>query len=253
MVSLKGKSAVVTGGGRGIGRGIVEAFVAAGARVLTCGRGESNAAPDGAEWLRVDVGDRNGVAALAARAQQLFGRIDVLVNNAGVQVEKTIVESSDEDWNQVMGANAYGVFLTCREFIPLMSATGGGTIINIASISATHADPSMALYNASKAFVVGLTRSIAVDHGAQGIRCNAICPGWIDTGMAGAAFALADDPSAARSDALARHASGRLGTPADVAKTAAWLVSDDAAFITGQTVTVDGGLVAASPLRPALF
>lgn len=253
MKSLEGKAAVVTGGSRGIGRAIVEAFVAAGAWVLTCARSESNAAPAGAEWICADLSDRNGVTALAERAQYLFGRVDLLVNNAGVQVEKTVVESSDEDWNQVMGVNAYGVFLTCREFIPLMSAAGGGAIINIGSISATHADPSMALYNASKAFVLGLTRSIAVDHGAEGIRCNAICPGWIDTGMADAAFALAGDPVAARSDAIARHAVGRLGVPADVAKTAVWLASDDAAFVTGQTATVDGGLVAASPLRPALF
>jgi NAD(P)-dependent dehydrogenase (short-subunit alcohol dehydrogenase family) len=253
MTSLEGKAAVVTGGSRGIGSAIVEAFVAAGARVLTCGRSETPSAPAGAEWMCADLSDRKGVAALAAQAQQLTGRVDILVNNAGVQVEKTVVDSNDEDWKQIMGVNAYGVFLACREFIPMMSAAGGGAIVNIGSISATHADPSMALYNASKAFVLGLTRSIAVDHGGQGIRCNAICPGWIDTGMADAAFALAKDPLAARADAIARHATGRLGVPADVAKTALWLVSDDAAFVTGQTVTVDGGLVAASPLRPALF
>ena len=111
----------------------------------------------------------------------------------------------------------------------------------------------MALYNASKAFVHGLTRSIAVDHGAEGIRCNAICPGWIDTGMADAAFGLARDPAAARADAVARHAAGRLGTPADIAGTAVWLASDAAGFVTGQTFIVDGGLVAASPLRPGLL
>ena len=110
----------------------------------------------------------------------------------------------------------------------------------------------MALYNASKAFVHGLTRSIAVDHGPK-VRCNAIRPGWIMTGMAEDAFALADDPGAAKSDALARHAAGRFGQPEDIANAVAWLASDEAAYITGQCFTVDGGLTAASPLQPGLF
>lgn len=250
---LAGKTAVVTGGSRGIGLGIVEAFVAADARVLTCGRGDATGLPDGAVWLTVDVASPGGVDTLARHAETELGHVDILVNNAGVQVEKTVVDSSDEDWELVMGVNARAVFQTWRRFIPTMAAHGGGVVINIGSISATHADPSMALYNASKAFVHGLTRSIAVDHGAEGIRCNAICPGWIDTGMADAAFDLARDPVAARADAIARHASGRLGTPADIASTAVWLASDAAAFVTGQTITVDGGLVAASPLRPSLL
>ncbi len=251
---LAGRAAVVTGGSRGIGRGIVEAFVTAGARVLTCGRGERTAAlPGGVVRVRADVAEAGDVDTLAEAALGHFGRIDILVNNAGTQVEKTVVESSDEDWERVMGVNARGVFMTCRRFIPLMAANGGGVIINIGSISGEHADPSMALYNASKAFVHGLTRSIAVDHGAQGIRCNAICPGWIMTDMADAAFALARDPAAAKADALARHAAGRFGAPADIANAAVWLASDGAAFLTGQTITIDGGLVAASPLRPGLF
>ena len=158
MPRLEGKAAVVTGGSRGIGLAIVEAFVAEGAKVLTCGRGGASGLPGGAHWLSVDVGQPKGVVALAAEAQRLFGCIDILVNNAGVQVEKTVVDSSDEDWDLVMGVNAQGVFLACREFIPLMSAGGGGVIVNIGSISANHADPGMALYNASKAFVLGLTR-----------------------------------------------------------------------------------------------
>ena len=134
-----------------------------------------------------------------------------------------------------------------------MAQHGGGSIVNIGSISGHLADPSMALYNASKAFVHGLTRSIAVDHGPEGVRCSAICPGWIMTGMADAAFDLAKDPKHAKADALARHAAGRFGAPEDIANTAAWLLSDEAAFVTGQTFTVDGGLTAASPLQPGLF
>ncbi|KMW56191.1 3-oxoacyl-[acyl-carrier protein] reductase [Candidatus Rhodobacter oscarellae] len=176
--------------------------------------------------------------------------MDILVNNAGVQVEKTVVDSTDADWDAVMGVNARGVFNCCRAFIPRMPK--GGSIINIGSISGHVADPSMALYNASKAFVHGLTRSIAVDHGPD-IRCNAICPGWIETGMLEAGFDLARDPQAARRDALARHAVRRFGQPADVAAMAVWLASDEAGFATGQLYTLDGGMTAASPLNPGLF
>lgn len=251
---LEGKRALVTGGSRGIGRAIVEAFVAEGARVLTCGR--SSALPDlppGVAWHSADLSDRQHAEELVAVTQAQLGRVDILVNNAGVQIEKTVVESSDEDWERLMGVNAKAVFQLCRRAIPVMAAQGGGAIVNIGSISASHADPKMALYNASKAFVQGLTRSIAVDHGPEGIRCNAIAPGWIMTEMADSAFDLARDPAAARADAVARHPVGRLGTPADIAQAAVWLASAEAAFVNGQTITVDGGLIAASPLRPELF
>ena len=188
--------------------------------------------------------------ALKAQVTDRFGNLAVLVNNAGVQIEKTIVETSDEDWEVLMGANAKGVFNLCRAFIPMMAERG--SIINIGSISGNTADPGLALYNASKAFVHGLTRSIAVDHGPH-IRCNAICPGWIMTGMADVAFDLADDPAAARRDALARHPAGRFGAPEDIAAMAVWLASDEAGFATGQCYTMDGGMTAASPLNPGLF
>jgi len=242
---LAGKRAFVTGGRQGIGQGIVHAFLAEGAEVITCGRGE---APEGtpAKWLTLDVADAGAVTNAAAG----LGALDVVVNNAGVQVEKTVVDSSDADWELVMGVNAKGVFNVCRALIPTMNT--GGSIINIGSISGQHADPSMALYNASKAFVHGLTRSIAVDHGPR-IRCNAICPGWIETGMLEAGFALAAAPETARLDALSRHAVRRFGTPQDISAMAVWLASDEAAFATGQLFTVDGGMTAASPINPGLF
>ena len=167
-----------------------------------------------------------------------------------MQIEKTIVDTTDEDWDLLMGVNTKAVFMLCRDLIPLMSH--GGSIINIGSISASTADPGLALYNASKAFVQGLTRSIAVDHGPA-IRCNAISPGWIMTGMADAAFAVADDAEAAKRDALVRHPAGRFGTPADIASLATWLASDEAGFASGQCYTLDGGMTAASPLNPGLF
>jgi len=251
MQRLTGKTAIVTGGRQGIGRAIVDRFAAEGARVMTCGRGER---PSDLNteilWQTTDMADRAQVEALIASCLDSFGALSTLVNNAGVQIEKNIVDTSDADWEQLMGVNAKGVFLACRASIPHM--TEAASIINIGSISATTADPGLALYNASKAFVQGLTRSIAVDHGPA-IRCNAISPGWIMTAMADAAFELAGDPAAARRDALARHPVGRFGRPEDIASLAVWLASDESGFASGQCYTLDGGMTAASPLNPALF
>ncbi len=244
---LAGKRALVTGGRQGIGRGIVEAFLREDATVSTCGRGpKPEGLQDSVTWYPLDVTDAAAVEELAIATDGM----DILVNNAGVQVERTVADSTDADWDTVIGTNCRGVFNMCRAYIPRMPQ--GGSIINIGSISGQVADPSMALYNASKAFVHGLTRSIAVDHGPR-IRCNAICPGWIETGMLDAGFDLASNPEAARQDALARHAMRRFGKPEDIASMAVWLASDEASFATGQLFTVDGGMTAASPLNPGLF
>ena len=250
--TLEGKVAIVTGGGRGIGRAVVDRLLADGARVLTCGRSER---PDDLNadvaWIREDVSQTIGAHRIVASALERFGHVSILVNNAGVQVEKTVADTSDEDWDLVVGVNCKGVFNMCREVLPIMGKHGG-SIINLGSISGVVSDPAMAVYNASKAFVHGLTRSIAVDHGPE-VRCNAVSPGWIMTGMAEGGFALARDPERAKSDALLRHAAGRFGVPEDVANAVAWLVSDQATFVTGQCFTIDGGLTAASPLQPGIF
>lgn len=254
MSNIESKVALVTGGSRGIGRAIVERFRKEGMTTLSCGRSERPEDLDeSVDWHRVDVASLKEIETLCSEVKEKYGRLDVLVNNAGIQIEKSVLDSTDEDWDLLMGVNAKGVFYCCRSFMPLMIANGGGSVINIGSISARAADPEMALYNASKAFVHGLTRSIAVDHGKQGIRCNAICPGWILTDLADAAFDLASDPQAAKKDALARHYIGRFGQPIDIANMALWLTSDDASYATGQMFTVDGGLTAASPVNPGLF
>ena len=249
---MSGHVAVVTGGSRGIGRAIVERLHAHGSRVVTCGRGERPAyLPDDVRWVRADVADPADADRLVEDASSAFGPVKLLVNNAGVLVAKTVVDSTDADWDLQVGVNCRGVFNVSRAVLPTM-AEHGGVIVNIGSISGVVADLSSALYNASKAFVHALTRSIAIDHGPR-VRCNAVLPGWIETDMADEGFDLAGDPAAARADAVRRHPLGRFGQPADIANIVAWLASDEASWATGQCFTVDGGLTAASPLRPELF
>ena len=244
--------AIVTGGSRGIGRAIVKRLLADGLKVATCGRGlRPQDLPEEAHWVTADVAAAHDARFLVEETNKVLGPVSVLVNNAGVQVEKTLADSSDEDFDLVMGVNCRGVFNMCRAVLPTMSEQGG-SIINIGSISGQVSDPSMALYNASKAWVHAITRSIAVDHGPK-VRCNAIRPGWIMTEMAEDGFALANDPEKAKTDALARHPVGRFGVPEDIANMVAWLASDQAGYVTGECFTVDGGMTAASPLNPGLF
>lgn len=246
------KTAIVTGGSRGIGRAIIEKLVVDGFQIVTCGRGSRPAdLPSDILWVTANIARTEDAVSVCQAARQHFGSIDLLVNNAGTQVEKTIAESDDDDWDAVIGTNCKGVFNMSREALKDMQ-NSAGNIINIGSISGHVSDPSMALYNASKAFVHGLTRSIAVDHGPQ-VRCNAICPGWIMTQMSEDGFALANDPEKAMSDALARHPVGRFGKPEDIAEMVSWLASDKSAYVSGACFTVDGGMTSASPLNPGLF
>ena len=246
------KTSIVTGGSRGIGRAIIEKLIVDGFQIVTCGRGSRPAdLPSDILWVTANIARTEDAVSVCQAARQHFGSIDLLVNNAGTQVEKTIAESDDDDWDAVIGTNCKGVFNMSREALKDMQ-NSAGNIINIGSISGHVSDPSMALYNASKAFVHGLTRSIAVDHGPQ-VRCNAICPGWIMTQMSEDGFALANDPEKAMSDALARHPVGRFGKPEDIAEMVSWLASDKSAYVSGACFTVDGGMTSASPLNPGLF
>jgi NAD(P)-dependent dehydrogenase (short-subunit alcohol dehydrogenase family) len=254
MSRLENKTAVVTGGTRGLGRAIAERFLAEGARVVIAGRGGpgwAEGAGDALHFKRADVARADEVAALFAFAEDRLGRVDILVNNAGIEIEKFLEETSEEEWDALMGVNVKGVFLCCRAAIPVMRRQGGGSIINLGSISGTLADAGMPLYNTSKGAVHALTRSIAVDHGADGIRCNAICPGWIKSDMLDQTFSRADDPAAAEAAAARLHPLGRIGRPADIANMALWLASDEAGFASGQLFTIDGALTAGAPFDPA--
>jgi NAD(P)-dependent dehydrogenase (short-subunit alcohol dehydrogenase family) len=247
---LANKRAIVTGASRGIGRAIVARFAAEGARVMAAARHRPTDLPDGVVWQDCDVAKRADVEALIATAQKTFGGIDILVNNAGTLVDRTIVDTTDEEWDRQFDVNVRSVFYTCRAAIPVMAAGGGGSIVNLGSVSGQVADFGMAAYNATKAAVHLLTRSIAVDHGPQGIRCNAVCPGWIKTDMLRQSFDLVDDPAAAEAAAVKQHPVRRLGRPEDIAAMAAWLASDETGFVTGHLYTVDGGLIARSPIGP---
>lgn len=244
-----GRSAVVTGASSGIGEAIARRFLAEGWRVMTGSRTEP--AEVDAPWVRTDVADPAQAGALVDAAAAAFGRLDAVVNNAGVQVANTVADTSDDEFDLVMGVNVRGVFNMCRAAVRRMRRQpGGGSIVNIGSTAGFSADHGMAVYNASKGAVHSLTRAIAIDHGRDGVRCNAVCPGWIATEMADAAFDLAPDPAAARAAAVARHPVGRLGRPDDVAALVVWLAGDQSAFVSGALFTADGGLTAQSPIGP---
>ena len=251
MGCLEGRVAVITGGSRGIGRATVERFVQEGAYVITGSTVEPEQAfGAGVLWQHLDMRDQTSVTALIQRAMDDHGRLDILVNNAGIEVEETAENSSDDDWQRLCDINMRGVFEATRAAIPVMRAGGGGAIVNLGSISAFLSDPNLALYNASKAWVVSFSRSVAVDHGKDGIRCNAVCPGWIMTDMLMQTFGLGADVNAAIQDATVRHPLGRLGEPRDIANAVLWLASDEAAFVSGTTLTVDGALAAGAPVDP---
>ena len=174
-------------------------------------------------------------------AVRVFGRLDALVNNAAVMVSKAVPELSEEEWDYVLGVNLKGVFLCSKQAIlRFRRQGGGGAIVNMASVNSFYAEGGIAAYCAAKGGVQQLTRAMAIDHSAEGIRVNCICPGWIDTPMNAGYFA---DP-AARGFADKLHAIGRIGQPAEIAAVAAFLVSDDASFVTGASIVADGGFSA---------
>jgi 2-keto-3-deoxy-L-fuconate dehydrogenase len=244
---LEGKRCIVTGGTKGIGRGIVNRFLAEGARCVVTARSEpADAFPDDGSVLFMlgDTSSSGHAVDLVARAQEALGGLDILVNNAAIQVEKTIVDTTDEEWDRIFAVNVRGVFLTCRAAIPVMDACGGGSIVNIGSYDGFVADPGLAAYCATKGAVHALSRAIAVDHGGQNIRCNVICPGWIKTDMMDAYLNSVEDPEEAEKALDANQPIGRIGKPEDIANLALWLASDESAFTTGQLMVCDGGLTA---------
>ena len=253
MDRLSGKVAIVTGAARGNGRGIATLFAAEGASVVCADVRKPEPAYDNDAMVfqKADITRSVEVKALVDFTVERFGRLDTMVNNAGIEIEggTYTAETLPEDvWDKVINVNLSGVFLGAKHAIPAMRESGGGSIINLGSISGFFGEHGMPAYNASKGGVHMLTRSIAVDHGPDGIRCNAICPGWILTEMTTQLFDHAADRQAAERHVINQHPVGRFGHPEDIANMALWLASDESSFASGQFFTMDGGLTAASPL-----
>ena len=251
MGQLAGKTAIVTGGSKGIGKAIVERFVAEGANVVAAARNvpdaEAGITAEGPSLIKVDVSNASDVQRMIHDTVDCFGALHVLVNNAGVQLGKTIEDTTEDEWDELMAINLKGPFLTCKHALAPMRASGGGSIINIGSYDGFVPDRELAIYSASKGGVHALSRAIAVDHGASGIRCNVICPGWIKTEMMQEYLELQSENADAEQRIVAQHPIGRLGRPADIANLALWLACDESAFATGQLYVHDGGLTAHAP------
>ena len=252
---MDSRTVVVTGAARGIGRAIAERLAAAGAYTICADldlaeleqvAATIEAAGGRVQAHRCDVSDPEDVERLMAAADQ-HGGPNALVSNAAIQYERTIEDTPPDDWDRVMGINLKGVYLCARAAIPRMRRLGGGSIVNMASVNGFWVEPQLGAYCTAKGGVINLTRAIALDFGRDGIRCNCICPGYIDTGMAQRYFEVQDDPEAARAAAGRLHALGRIGRPEEIAAMALFLCSDESSFCTAQPFIVDGGLSAGVP------
>ena len=241
---LQGKVAVVTAAGQGIGRAIAEAFLREGAAVWATDLDDRKLEGlNGAERRRIDVRSTEAVAPLARET----GPIDVLVNAAGFVHHGTVLDCSEEDWDFSFDLNVTSMHRTIRAFLPGMVERGGGSIVNIASVAGSiKAAPNRYVYGATKAAVIGLTKAVAIDFIARGVRCNAICPGTIQSPslnerIAALAASSGKTEDEARAMFVARQPTGRLGTPDEIAHAAVYLASDESAFTTGISIIVDGG------------
>jgi len=248
---FEGKKVIVTGGGSGIGKATAGRFMEEGARVAIFDVSKKNAESAAKEFrdqgheALVFVGDvsvSKDVKRMVNDAKRALGRIDVVFNNAGILVEGTVEEVSEEDWDKIMGINVKGVFLMCKAVIPLMLKQGGGTIVNNASCSGLVGDRSAIAYNTSKGAVVLMTKCLALDYATKNIRVNCVCPGEIDTPMFRQEAKSRNMPVEEYRKVLCEvHPIGRLGIPVEVANTVLFLASGESSFITGAAISVDGG------------
>jgi NAD(P)-dependent dehydrogenase (short-subunit alcohol dehydrogenase family) len=241
---LEGKTAFVTGGTGGIGSAICERFAREGAQVVAADLAPPAELPERVEFIAYDVTDedicRNTFNELAAR----WDKLDILVNAAGIEIEKTIEDTTLEEWNRIFAINVTGMFLTSKYALPLVRKSAAASIINFGSYDGYIADPGLAAYCATKGAVHALTRAMACDHGPEGIRVNAICPGYVDTPMLQSFFGESGDIESLKKAVRDVHPTRTYGTPEDIANLVNWLASDEARYASGQLWVLDGGLSA---------
>ena len=250
---LDGKVCIVTGGGSGIGRAICLLFGQEGAEVVVADKNAESAGRTVAELeclgargtaLEVDVSLAESVRGMVDSVVERYGRIDVLVNNAGFGFAATVVETEEADWDRLMSVNLKGVYLGCKYVVPVMMRQGGGAIVNTASAAGLVGVADRAAYCASKGGVIAMTRAMAIDHVNDGVRINCIAPGTVESPYFDEIFAESEDPVALRRLMESRHLMRRLGTPDEVASGVLYLASDESSFVTGSALSVDGGMTA---------
>jgi NAD(P)-dependent dehydrogenase (short-subunit alcohol dehydrogenase family) len=256
-MKLKNKNVVVTGAGSGIGRACAIEFAKEGANLIIADvniTGAEQTLRDVAAYnvkatiCRTDVSKPDSVMNLVDFALARYNTVDVLVNNAAIQVNKSVEETSFDEWTAQLSVNLSGVFLCSKHFLPHLRKTKGN-IVNMSSVNAFFVEPTCAGYCATKAAIIGFTKAMAIDHGKEGIRVNCICPGYIDAGLAQGYFDSQTDPASARMEAGKLHALARIGRPEEIGRAAVFLASDDASFVTGTALVVDGGFGSGLPPR----
>ncbi|HXY51939.1 MAG TPA: SDR family NAD(P)-dependent oxidoreductase [Terriglobales bacterium] len=247
---LTNKTALITGAGTGIGRAIALAFAREGARIALAGRRKarleavSREIGDGSLVIEADVTKTSEINRALEHTARHFGGLNVLVNNAGVLHIGTAEQITEAQWDETFNVNVRGLWLFSRAALPYLRQAGGGSIINIASVLGINGARQRASYAPSKGAVVLLTKCMAIDHGHEDIRVNAICPSFVETDLTAAVISRSPDPQAVRRERTAAHPVGRLGRPEDVAGLAVYLACDDSSWVTGAALPVDGGYLA---------